>query len=197
MPPPLLSIVGLRENTMETTIVYWGYIGLMENEMETTIVYWGYIGLMENNMETTIVYWGYIGLMEKKMESTIVYWGYIRIMEKKMQTTIVYWGHIGFIRLSPAQCSFSRISQICVLMLPHVQLLVQVSCLNDADQCLRWLRHCLGAFSRSQMFFRILAEHTSKPALRAVPFYDALPNLIQLAMLRERATPQALQHTTS
>ena len=22
---------------------YWGYIGIMENEMETTIVYWGYI----------------------------------------------------------------------------------------------------------------------------------------------------------
>ena len=24
-----------------------GYIGIMENKMETTIVYWGYIGIME------------------------------------------------------------------------------------------------------------------------------------------------------
>ena len=30
------------------------YIGIMENKMETTIVYWGYIGIMENRMETTI-----------------------------------------------------------------------------------------------------------------------------------------------
>ena len=29
---------------METTI---GYIGIMENKMETTIVYWGYIGITE------------------------------------------------------------------------------------------------------------------------------------------------------
>ena len=28
---------------METTIVYEGYIGIMENKMETTIVYWGKI----------------------------------------------------------------------------------------------------------------------------------------------------------
>ena len=41
-------------------------IGIMENKMETTIVYWGYIGIMENKMETTIVYWGYIGIMEIK-----------------------------------------------------------------------------------------------------------------------------------
>ena len=25
-------------------------IGIMENEMETTILYWGYIGIMENKM---------------------------------------------------------------------------------------------------------------------------------------------------
>ena len=29
--------LGFRENTMETTIVYWGYIGIMKNEMEATI----------------------------------------------------------------------------------------------------------------------------------------------------------------
>ena len=44
---------------METTIMgFIGYIlglyiGIMENKMETTIVYWGYIGIMEKNMETT------------------------------------------------------------------------------------------------------------------------------------------------
>ena len=48
------------------------YMGLMENTMKTTIVYWGYIGIMEKKMETTIVYWGYIGIMEKKMETTKV-----------------------------------------------------------------------------------------------------------------------------
>ena len=26
--------------TLETTIVYWGYIGIMEKKMETIIVYW-------------------------------------------------------------------------------------------------------------------------------------------------------------
>ena len=30
------------------------YIGIMENKMETTIVYWGYIRIMEQKMETTI-----------------------------------------------------------------------------------------------------------------------------------------------
>ena len=65
--------IGIMENKMETTIVYWGYIGIMENKMETTIVYWGYIGIMENKMETTIVYWGYIGIMKNKMETTMVY----------------------------------------------------------------------------------------------------------------------------
>ena len=55
--PKLLTGVGIMENKMETTIVYWGYIGIMENKMETTIVYWGYTGIMENKMETTIVYW--------------------------------------------------------------------------------------------------------------------------------------------
>ena len=32
-------------------------MGIMENEMETTIVYWGNIGIMEKKMETTI--WGF------------------------------------------------------------------------------------------------------------------------------------------
>ena len=56
-----------------------GYIGVMENEMETTVVYWGYmgyIGVMENQMETAILYWGYmgyIGVMENKLETTILY----------------------------------------------------------------------------------------------------------------------------
>ena len=42
---------------MEITIVCWGYIGIMENKMETTILYWGYmgyIGRMEKNMEITV-----------------------------------------------------------------------------------------------------------------------------------------------
>ena len=30
-----MSLVGIMENEMETTIVYWGYIGIMENKMET------------------------------------------------------------------------------------------------------------------------------------------------------------------
>ena len=30
-------------------------IGIMENQMETTIVYWGFIGIMEKKMEATIV----------------------------------------------------------------------------------------------------------------------------------------------
>ena len=30
-------------------------MGIMENEMETTIVYWGNIGITENKMETTIL----------------------------------------------------------------------------------------------------------------------------------------------
>ena len=29
-------------------------MGIMENKMETTMVYWGNIGIMENQMETTI-----------------------------------------------------------------------------------------------------------------------------------------------
>ena len=29
-----------------------GYIGIIENKMETTMVYWGYIGIMEKKMET-------------------------------------------------------------------------------------------------------------------------------------------------
>ena len=69
-----ILVLGIMENKMETTIVYWGYIGIMENKMEATIVYWGYIGIMENKMEATIVYWGYIGIMENKMEATIVYY---------------------------------------------------------------------------------------------------------------------------
>ena len=24
--------------------LHWGYIGIMENEMESTVVYWGYMG---------------------------------------------------------------------------------------------------------------------------------------------------------
>ena len=31
-----------------------GNIGIMENQMETTIVYWGFIGIMEKKMETAI-----------------------------------------------------------------------------------------------------------------------------------------------
>ena len=42
--------------------VAWLTVGdkLMENSMETTIIYWGYIGIMENKKETALVYWGYI-----------------------------------------------------------------------------------------------------------------------------------------
>ena len=31
-----------------------GYIGIMENEMETTVVFWGNIGITEKKMETTL-----------------------------------------------------------------------------------------------------------------------------------------------
>ena len=31
------------------------YIGIMENKMETTMLYWRYIGFMENTMETTVL----------------------------------------------------------------------------------------------------------------------------------------------
>ena len=31
-------------------------MGIMENKMETTILYWGYNGIMEKKMETTIIY---------------------------------------------------------------------------------------------------------------------------------------------
>ena len=31
---------------METIMVCWSSIGIIENEMETTIVYWGYTGIM-------------------------------------------------------------------------------------------------------------------------------------------------------
>ena len=41
----------MMENKMET-----GYIERMEKTMETTIVYWGYIGITGNKMETAIVY---------------------------------------------------------------------------------------------------------------------------------------------
>ena len=63
-------------------------MGMMEKTMETIIVYWGYMnGILEKRMETIVVYWGYImGMMEKKLETIVVYWGYImRIMEKKME----------------------------------------------------------------------------------------------------------------
>ena len=33
----------------------WEKIGIMENQMETTIVYWGFIWIMEKKMEATIV----------------------------------------------------------------------------------------------------------------------------------------------
>ena len=33
---------------------YECYIGIMEEKMETTIVYWGDIGITEEKMETTI-----------------------------------------------------------------------------------------------------------------------------------------------
>ena len=42
-------------------------LGIMENKMETTIVYWGYIGVI-------------LGIMENRMEPTIVYGGYLRVM---------------------------------------------------------------------------------------------------------------------
>ena len=58
--------------SIQSTIVYWGYIGMMEKNVETTIVHSGYIGIMENRTETTTVYWGYIAMMEKNMETTIV-----------------------------------------------------------------------------------------------------------------------------
>ena len=72
----MLGLYWDNGKTMETTIIYWGYIGIMENEMETTIICWGYIRIMEKTMETTIIYWGYIGIMEKRMDTTIMYWGY-------------------------------------------------------------------------------------------------------------------------
>ena len=34
--------LGVQENKMETTIVYWGYMGKMERKMETTVL--SYIG---------------------------------------------------------------------------------------------------------------------------------------------------------
>ena len=39
---------------MEATIVYWGYIGIMEETMETTIVYCGY---MISDFGYSIVIW--------------------------------------------------------------------------------------------------------------------------------------------
>ena len=41
--------LGIMENIMQTTIVYWGYIGIMENKMESTIVYWGYLGIVPSD----------------------------------------------------------------------------------------------------------------------------------------------------
>ena len=67
-----------------------GYIGIMENRMETTIVYWGCIGIMEKKMETTIM--GYVGIIG-------YIWVYRGIMEKKRETTIM--GYIGFRVYSP------------------------------------------------------------------------------------------------
>ena len=52
--------------------IRYGNMGIMDNKMETTIIYWGYIGIMEKEMESTVVYWGYNRIMEKKMESTII-----------------------------------------------------------------------------------------------------------------------------
>ena len=34
--------MGIIEKTMETTIVYWGYIGIMENRMEAAIMGLGF-----------------------------------------------------------------------------------------------------------------------------------------------------------
>ena len=31
------------------------YIGMMENNIETTIVYWGYVGIMENTRKPVLV----------------------------------------------------------------------------------------------------------------------------------------------
>ena len=31
-----------------------GYIGIIQNRMETTVVFWGNIGLMEKKIETTL-----------------------------------------------------------------------------------------------------------------------------------------------
>ena len=44
-----------RTTSHFTSLHIGAYMGLMENKMETTIVYWGYIGIMEKKMETTIV----------------------------------------------------------------------------------------------------------------------------------------------
>ena len=38
-------------------------MGIMENKMEITVVYWGSIGIMEKKMETTIVYRGYYSIL--------------------------------------------------------------------------------------------------------------------------------------
>ena len=53
-------ILGIMENKMETTMVYWGYIG--NNGKWKLLWYIGDIlGIMENKMETTMVYWGNMG----------------------------------------------------------------------------------------------------------------------------------------
>ena len=56
-----------------------GYIGIMENKMETTIVYWGLYG--DNGKENGNYYNGfYIGIMENQMEKK---------MENEMETGII------------------------------------------------------------------------------------------------------------
>ena len=40
--------------------LYGDNIGIMENNVETTTIYWGYIGIMEEKMETTIMGLGFM-----------------------------------------------------------------------------------------------------------------------------------------
>ena len=44
---------------------YRGYIGIMENKMETTIVYWGYIGTMEKKMKLLYYNRVYVGSVQR------------------------------------------------------------------------------------------------------------------------------------
>ena len=53
--PNLLRELPGSQNPAPVFDLYsWGTIGIMENQMETTIVYWVFISIMENKMEATI-----------------------------------------------------------------------------------------------------------------------------------------------